>query len=861
MKEFFKRQGIDLEVKDVARYARVLIDDLSAVLNCEDFRVHLLETTDQKDDLTKAQKLALTEKKLFFEEASQQLHLPVIYNGQPLAVLSAVLPGSFELPEKFQPLLMAIIKQSLDKLLLYIINITDRETGLYNEDYFRAYLKRELKSLSGRGTGRNFPRPLSFGGEGDYPGLTLLLVEIAEFSDLTSTYGRIEANRALRAVAQKLGKTASPSDCVVRLSSGRLGLVMPRRDLEAGIELAKTVQKMPSSYENQELPQMRLGFGLASYPLDFTDEYGQAETVTGDDGDLAEALSIKAELALRLALTNEEGPIFTFGKILKKGGRVIQVLPLNRIVVNLGWAVGARVGQVFSLNEVSAGNEATFKGEVILSEVEENFAVGQMTNLLDPLSRVKAGDALALSQSAREDRSASLKEEGERLDPLLRIPDHFGFVKQLDDQMEGQEKFAIMLIRVDGYDSYRQTMGRILSDQQMKGLYDLLQKDMPEKAVAGRFSADCLAILCPGLDEASADALAEAWLEQVNNRHAQTVSFGLAAYPCGIFTPVDTLTNAQKALEHASFFGPGSKVAFDSVSLNISGDKLFESGDLEEAIAEYEKALKLNPNDLNVLNSLGVCYGHQHNLDRALECFQRVLKLEPQNLMAHFNQGFALSMAGRKEEALESFRRAVEIDEQNFDALFQLGMIALGLERVDEAVESFERAERIKDSSPVVYKYLGKSLLQTGRNDEAIKAFKAAVRIDPRDADSMSQLGVLFMDKGTDLEVALSLTKQSVELDQSSALFRERLARALHAVGDLAEGEAQYRLALEMGAQSRELHHYLGQIIKEQGRLDEAAECYKRALALDPEYRPASQALQEVGELLLARGGEPQAET
>ncbi|MBW2092507.1 MAG: tetratricopeptide repeat protein [Deltaproteobacteria bacterium] len=553
--------------------------------------------------------------------------------------------------------------------------------------------------------------------------------------------------------------------------------------------------------------------------------------------------------------------MFTFGDILKKGGRVVQVLPHNRVVVNLGRTAGARVGQVFNLSEIGSGDEVTFKGEVVLSEIEENFAVGQMMNLLNPLNRVKTGDMLTLNRSAREDRSAAIQEDKERLDALLGVPDHLGFVRQLDNRVEEQDKFAIILIRVDGYDSYRQTMGRLVSDQQMKTLYDLLREDMPGEALVGRFSADCLAIFCPGLDEPAADALAAAWLEKIKTRHSQTASLGLAVYPCSSFAPGDILANAQKALEHASFFGPASKVAFDAVSLNISGDKLFASGDLEGAIAEYEKALTLDPADLNVLNSLGVCYGHQRSLEKALECFERVLKLDQNNLMAHFNQGFTLSMAERFEEALQSFRQATEIDGQNFDALFQLGVVALELKRYDEAVESFERAEKVEGSRPVVYKYLGESLLQVGRDEEAINALKAAVRIDPKDAASMSQLGVLFMDKGTDSEVALSLTRQSVELDQTNTVFRERFARALYGVRNLKEAEAQYRQTLEMGAESREVHYHLGQIIKEQGRLDEAAECFKRALELDPEYRPASQALQGVGELLLKEESVAQDET
>ncbi len=860
MKEFFKRHGIDLEVEDIARYARILIDDLGLVLKGEDFRVHLLDNPGQETRLDEAQREALTEKKVLYEHVSRRLHLPVIYDGRSLALVSISMLEGFDLPEDAYPLILLAVKQSLEKILLYKINITDRETGLYNDYYFQGYLNRELKSLLGRGDGQKFPKPLSFSEEGVFPGLTLLLVEIDQFSDLTATHGRIEADRALRAVSRKLLAAASPSGCAARLSSGRLGLIMPHQDLQAGLEAAKAIQDLPESFESQKLPRLKLGFGLAGYPVDFTDEFGQADAVTGNETDLAEALTLKAELALRQALNDKEKSIFTYADILKQGARIVQVLPLNRVVINIGRTAGARVGQVFTLSEIVSDNDLNYKGEVVLSEVEDDFSVGRTINLLNPLNMVKPGDTLRLSQKAGEDWAAAILEEKERLDPLLGIPAHFNFVRQLDNRLQGQDKFAIILIRVDGYDSYRQTMGRLLSDQKIKALYDLLQEDMPEGALTGRFSADCLAVFCPDLDKSAAETLVETWLDKIKTRNSQTASLGLALYPCGSFSPPEILTNAQKALEHASFFGPASKATFDAVSLNISGDKFFASGDLKEAIAEFEKALTLDPDDVNVLNSLGVCYGHEHQVDQALECFQRVLDLDPRNLMAHFNRGFALSMAGRPEEALESFRRAVEIDGQNFDALFQMGVVALEVGRVDEAVESFSRAEKVEGSRPVLYKYLGESLLRAGRDEEAIRALKAAVRFDPRDAASMSQLGVLFMDRGTDPEVALSLTRQSVELDQTNPTYRERLARALYGVGNLAEAEVEYGRALEMGGQSREVHYNLGQVIREQGRLDEAAAAFKRALELDPQYHPALRALKEVQTLLAEKEDETQAE-
>ncbi|MDY6851775.1 MAG: tetratricopeptide repeat protein, partial [Thermodesulfobacteriota bacterium] len=240
---------------------------------------------------------------------------------------------------------------------------------------------------------------------------------------------------------------------------------------------------------------------------------------------------------------------------------------------------------------------------------------------------------------------------------------------------------------------------------------------------------------------------------------------------------------------------------------------------------------------------LGVCYGHQQNSDLALETFDRVLKLDSDNLMAHFNRGFILAGVDRHQEALESLRRAAEIENDNFDVLFQLGKTALELDLTDEALSALEQAAGLEDHRPVVFRYLGQTLLKAGRPENAVDAFKAAARHDPEDAPSLSQLGVLFLDRGTDSEVALSLTRQSVNLDRTNSLFRQRLARALSVAGDLEESEAEYRRAIEMGARSREVFYELGQVVLKQGRAEEAEKLFRESLAVDQEYGPALEAL------------------
>jgi diguanylate cyclase (GGDEF)-like protein len=857
LREFFQRLQASVEVDDLRRFARIIMDDLTHVLDGHEIVVRLLDTKEREAELEEDVRKALLTNRVWVEPETGRLQIPVLFQGKPLALVAATPLHGRALADGVITILPTVIRLSLEKLLLYKIYITDRETGLNNEDYFLTYLRKQLVAVNRPAQKRDgTPQPLSLSEKTSHDGLTVILVEVEDFQGLEATHGRLEAVRVLTSLADWMRMAHSGPSCLARLDRGRLGLCLPRIPLAEAAEIARRVSLQPAIDAQRGLPDMRLAFGLVAYPQDFVEDGAQGDEAQADTDDAAGLMLAKAELALEQALAQPDRSLFTFKDVLNLGGRVLEILPYNRVVVNLGRMMGAREGQVLRVFDADGNGEGDHKAEVVLFDVREDFSLGEVVNLQNSLSQAAPNDRLILIGKSPEDSLAG-DTETPRRDQLLGIPDHQGFMTRLAELNQDQDQFAVLLIRVDGYDRYRTTMGHLESDRQFKALYAILQEDMPADCMTGRFSSDSLAVFHPGLDTNQAREIAEAWRDKIRKRLRQTASFGVAVFPCGRFTRADMVANAQKALEHASFLGPASVAVFDSVSLNISGDKLFEARDLDGAIADYKMGLELNPDDLNILNSLGVCYGYLEQPEQARQTFARVLELDPDNLMAHYNLGFALSLNQQPKDALESFRRASQIDPQNFEVLFNMGKMALELDMEEEALKAFQSAADVESRKTIVYRYLGQTLIRVGRRDEAEEAFKAAVRHDPEDAPSMSQLGVLFLEKGMDLEVALSLIRQSVDLDPTNPLFRQRLARALAMCGDLKEAEAQYRRALDMGVKSREVHFELGRVVLDQGREDEAVACFEAALKVDSEFQPAVEALAIIKQ---NQGDEPETE-
>jgi TolB-like protein/Tfp pilus assembly protein PilF len=143
--------------------------------------------------------------------------------------------------------------------------------------------------------------------------------------------------------------------------------------------------------------------------------------------------------------------------------------------------------------------------------------------------------------------------------------------------------------------------------------------------------------------------------------------------------------------------------------------------DLAGARKEYERAIRLNPNDAtahhwfatDVLTSAG-------EQTRELAEMKRALELDPLSLIINANLGMAYLYNGRLDEAIEQFRKVIEMDSRFYSAQRDYAL-ALELQgKIPEAIAQCEKAAAITDD-PAALGLLGHLYGVAGRKDEARK--------------------------------------------------------------------------------------------------------------------------------------------
>jgi len=320
-----------------------------------------------------------------------------------------------------------------------------------------------------------------------------------------------------------------------------------------------------------------------------------------------------------------------------------------------------------------------------------------------------------------------------------------------------------------------------------------------QNGIWGALESGLLAGFFPAKNGPQTTELSRRMQTDLKEKTQHTVSIGIAEYPTITYRKSDILQNAVKALDHATFFGPGSAVVFDGVSLNISGDKLYEKGEIQGAIDELKTALELDPNNVNVHNSLGVCFGILGQYKPAAEAFTKVISIEPEEYMALYNLGLVYMLTDKRDQALELFLKADNINGEAYEIAFQTGKLYLELGDSEKALLYLERAAVLEPEAGAVYRYLGDCRAAANMPQQAVAAYRKAIKLNPQDAASMSALGCLYEDQGENSEITLMFCRESVALAPDNALFRYRLGRLYFNQNRLDNALNELKQAQELG--------------------------------------------------------------
>ncbi len=289
---------------------------------------------------------------------------------------------------------------------------------------------------------------------------------------------------------------------------------------------------------------------------------------------------------------------------------------------------------------------------------------------------------------------------------------------------------------------------------------------------------------------------------------------------------------------------------FSKQKILSAAEKFVQQGKLQNAIAEYEKVLKSEENDLTINNTIGDLYSRLGDSAKAIECFKKVgdayaaqgftvkgiamykkiAKLQPSmdgslklaelyTQQGLFNDARAqylqvaedLMKNGDLEQAVRLFRKVLEMDPENVPMRVKLGEVYVRLEKKKEAWELFSAA--------------AESLRSRGALAAAEDILKRLLALDPNNSYVLLLRGKTALEND-DPKSAIEFLEKTSDIDSHPEGLRD-LLKAYLQIGNSAKAvpTAEKLLAVHSDPEGLFL---LGEGCARLGEYREALEVYTR---------------------------------
>jgi tetratricopeptide (TPR) repeat protein len=253
---------------------------------------------------------------------------------------------------------------------------------------------------------------------------------------------------------------------------------------------------------------------------------------------------------------------------------------------------------------------------------------------------------------------------------------------------------------------------------------------------------------------------------------------------------------------------------------------------IDKAVAAFQEATELVPEDARAHFLLGLAHRDLDHLDEAEIAFRRTLELESEYVEALRSLGLLLGEQGRYEKALPLLEQAAELSPDDATTFHALGMAYQKLNRWQGAVGAFERVVELVSEDVEALWQQGVALCSLEQYEESLGAFDHVLRLNPNLARAWGGKGETLRFMGQ-YEESLAAFDRALELDSNYTWAWEGKVETLRQMKRYEEALAILGHTLELDPDSTWAWVYIGLTQYLLGKTGDALEAFEEAVRRD----------------------------
>ena len=270
-----------------------------------------------------------------------------------------------------------------------------------------------------------------------------------------------------------------------------------------------------------------------------------------------------------------------------------------------------------------------------------------------------------------------------------------------------------------------------------------------------------------------------------------------------------------------------------AVAYHGRGAGYFRKGQDDQALADFERAITLDPAYALGYRGRGVVLARRNDLDRAIKDFDQAIQLDQKDAPTLANRGDAWRRKGAFDRALVDLDLAIQLDPGLAVAFINRGRLWESKGDLNRAIADETEAIRIDPKNSTGYYTRALWWQRKGELDRALGDFDQAIRLNPGFALAFFNRGFAFGQKG-DLDRALADYDQAIHLNASlDGAFVNR-GWVFGRKGKLDRALADYSEALRLNPRNIIALNDRGLLFRRQGQNDRAIADFTEAIKVDP---------------------------
>ncbi|MBD2212781.1 tetratricopeptide repeat protein [Nostoc linckia FACHB-104] len=298
------------------------------------------------------------------------------------------------------------------------------------------------------------------------------------------------------------------------------------------------------------------------------------------------------------------------------------------------------------------------------------------------------------------------------------------------------------------------------------------------------------------------------------------------------------LLNLQKYAEASTVIGEVIKSHPSALAYRTLAELYKAQNKPDLALANYNKAIEINPKSVDAYTLRGSFYASQQKLDLALADFKTAIELNPKSVDAYAYRGLSYFFQQKWDLALPEINKYIEFNPTFVEVYIVRAQLYTNQQKLDLALADYNKIIELNPKYAAIYGKRGFLYGQQQKVDLALADFKTAIELNPKSVNAYVYRGLSYLLQQK-WDLALPEINKYIEFNPTfvDAYFiraglytnQQRLDLAL----------ADYNTIIKLNPKEATYYNNRGLFYKDQKKWDLALTDYNKAIDINPQYANA----------------------